>query len=117
MYTRRRQPTRASLEEDDEDGVIPETAPGKAAPEKDREGFEPAEQHRERDLVMPPAAGRDRQAHGQRLADLLSAAAVLVGEMDEPVERVGGPELQDEDSATAMSHVQETREVRETQPA
>ncbi|CAM9522636.1 unnamed protein product [Lampetra planeri] len=87
MYTRR-QPTRASSEEEDEEVVIPKTAPGEAASETDREGFGPAEQRQERDHATLPAAGRDKQAHGQRLADLLSAAAVLVTEMDldEPAE-------------------------------
>ncbi|CAM9568964.1 unnamed protein product [Lampetra planeri] len=39
----------------------------------DREGFGPAEQRQERDLTTPPAAGRDRRACGQRLADLLTS--------------------------------------------
>ncbi|CAN0422789.1 unnamed protein product [Lampetra planeri] len=56
---------------------------------------------------MPPATGRDRRVCGKRLANLLSAVAVLVAEMelDEPAERIGGPETR------------EMREARETQLA
>ncbi|CAM9289074.1 unnamed protein product [Lampetra fluviatilis] len=58
----------------------------------DREGMVSMEQDLARDVTTPPAAGRDRRARGQRLADLLSAAAVLVTEMDldEPADRAGG---------------------------
>ncbi|CAM9509766.1 unnamed protein product [Lampetra planeri] len=54
MYTR--QLTRASSKEEDEEGVIPQTAPGEAAPEMDHEGFGPVEQRQERDLATPPEA-------------------------------------------------------------
>ncbi|CAM9591933.1 unnamed protein product [Lampetra fluviatilis] len=69
-----------------------------------------------RDLTTPPLAGRDRRARGQRLADLLSAAAVLVAEMDldEPADRAGEAGPRGEDPVAAAS---QRREARETQPA
>ncbi|CAM9378254.1 unnamed protein product [Lampetra planeri] len=82
----------------------------------DREGMVSMEQDLARDVTTPPAAGRDRQARGQRLADLLSAAAVLVTEMDldEPADRAGGAGPRGENPVAAAS---QRREARETQPA
>ncbi|CAM9159734.1 unnamed protein product [Lampetra planeri] len=76
----------------------------------EREGARQADQRQEHDLTAPPALGRDRRARSRRLANLLSAAAVLVAELelDEPGEQVGRLEPRRDDTATATSRTRES---------
>ncbi|CAM9637042.1 unnamed protein product [Lampetra planeri] len=63
--------------------------------------------------------GRDRRARGQRLADLLSAVAVLMAELElgELADRARGPEPRAAESAIATCHTQEARETQLSQAA
>ncbi|CAM9732809.1 unnamed protein product [Lampetra fluviatilis] len=76
MFTRWRQPTRAFSEEEDEEGVIPQTSLGEAAPEMEHKGARPADQRQEHDLACRPHWDEtDRKQP-------TSTAAILTGERD-----------------------------------
>ncbi|CAN0138890.1 unnamed protein product [Lampetra fluviatilis] len=79
-----------------------------------REAALPAEQRYGPDLTSSPSSGRQCWSRNARLADLLSAAAALVAELEleEPVRKVGASGPQGDDSVTAVSRTWETEEMQ-----
>ncbi|CAN0414182.1 unnamed protein product [Lampetra fluviatilis] len=105
-----------SSDEEDSGEVIPQTAPGTATLENFPEVAFPAEQQEVTNVSMLPSSGRECRMCSARLANLLSAAAALVAELDmeEPEEDAGVQELRPDSSATVGCRA---REARELQPA
>ncbi|CAN0415925.1 unnamed protein product [Lampetra planeri] len=84
MFTRRRLHTRTSDDEDDE--VIPQTAPGVATLEKGSEAPS-AEHHIDHPSDSSPLSGRERRTANSHLAELLQAMSSIVAGLhcEEPV--------------------------------
>ncbi|CAN0423040.1 unnamed protein product [Lampetra fluviatilis] len=106
MSTRSKQLIKASSDEEDDEEVIPQTAPGAGTSVGEGKGALPTEQRQEPDLATPPSLEKECRSCSCRFADLLATAAALAAKLvrEEPVKGVDGPEPRRDDSAAAVSH-------------
>ncbi|CAM9571653.1 unnamed protein product [Lampetra planeri] len=106
MLTRWKQLIKSSSDEEEDDGVIPQTAPGAAAPEMEHEDLLPAEQGKIPDLAASSPPEREYQSQNACIDDLLAAVAALVTALKRE-EDVGAPEQWQDISAAAVSRAWE----------
>ncbi|CAN0103000.1 unnamed protein product [Lampetra planeri] len=108
-----------SSDKEDSGGVVPQTAPGVATPEKLQEAALPVEQREETDVSALPSSGGERRMRNARLADLLYAAAALLAELDmeQPEEDAGVQQPRVDSPATAGCRAREKGELQSMQAA
>ncbi|CAM9483357.1 unnamed protein product [Lampetra planeri] len=82
MFARRRQLTKTSSDDEDDERIISQRAPGIAAPERGSKAALPAEQCDDHHTATSPLSGRERRSFRTHLTELLESTAALVAELD-----------------------------------
>ncbi|CAM9890292.1 unnamed protein product [Lampetra fluviatilis] len=82
MFIRRKQLTKTSLNDKDDEGIIPQTAPGIAAPERGCEAVLQAEQRIDHHTAPLPSSEKECRVRRSRLAELQQTAAALIAELN-----------------------------------